>query len=51
MGKEWFLILGDKDKQIISDVCKAHPEVKELPQVEVETAYKEFLKSLGVKSE
>lgn len=51
MGKEWFLLLGDKDKQIVHDIVVAYPELKERPQIEVEEAYKDFLKSLGIKRE
>lgn len=47
MGVDWFLFLGSADNQIISEIIKAHPQLKEVPYEEVEEAYKNMLKELA----
>lgn len=47
MGVDWFLFLGTADNQIISEIIKAHPQLKEVPYEAVEEAYKTMLKELA----
>ena len=51
MGKDWFLLLGNADKQIVSDVIETHKEEIKVDRSVVEDAYKRFLEEIGVKVE